>query len=55
MFDVMADWLTVPLLHAEGGKMPRRVGLAHPSIAPYGLIQTLDSKDILISIQSDQE
>src|SRR6202171_6510146 len=28
MFDVMADWLTVPLLNAEGGHPPQRVGLA---------------------------
>src|SRR5690606_33953855 len=24
MFDVMADWLTVPLLNHEGGKTPQR-------------------------------
>ncbi len=55
MFDVMADWLTVPLLHHEGGKSPRRVGLAHPSIAPYGVFTTKDGASILISIQSDRE
>lgn len=55
MFDVMADWLTVPLLHAEGGKPPRRIGLAHPSIAPYGVFTTDDRKALLISIQSDRE
>ncbi|QEL22219.1 CoA transferase [Bosea sp. F3-2] len=55
MFDVMADWLTVPLLHQEGGKAPRRIGLAHPSIAPYGVFATSDGKQILISIQSDRE
>ncbi len=55
MFDVMADWLTVPLLHEEGGKPPRRIGLAHPSIAPYGVFTTRDGRQILISIQSDRE
>lgn len=55
MFDVMADWLTVPLLNHEGGRSPKRVGLAHPSIAPYGVFETQDSKQILISIQSDRE
>ncbi len=55
MFDVMADWLTVPLLLQEGGKPPMRIGLAHVSIAPYGVFQTKDGKDILISIQSDRE
>ena len=55
MFDVMADWLAVPLLHQEGGKPPRRIGLAHPSIAPYGVFSTRDGREILISIQSDRE
>lgn len=55
MFDVMADWLTVPLLNHEGGKTPRRVGLAHPSIAPYGVFTCKDGAQILISIQSDRE
>src|SRR3982075_1445305 len=55
MFDVMADWLTVPLLNAEDGKPPRRMGLAHPSIAPYGVFRSKDGKDILISIQSERE
>ena len=55
MFDVMADWLTVPLLNHEGGKTPRRLGLAHPSIAPYSVFTCKDGKQILISIQSDRE
>lgn len=55
MFDVMADWLTVPLLHQEGGNPPRRMGLAHPSIAPYGAFETCDRNLILLSVQSDRE
>jgi crotonobetainyl-CoA:carnitine CoA-transferase CaiB-like acyl-CoA transferase len=55
MFDVMADWLTVPLLNAEAGNEPKRMGLAHPSIAPYGVFRSRDGKDILISIQSERE
>ena len=55
MFDVMADWLTVPLLNAEAGNPPKRLGLAHPSIAPYGVFTSKDGKDILISIQSERE
>jgi formyl-CoA transferase len=52
---IMADWLTVPLLNAEGGNAPQRMGLAHPSIAPYGVFRSRDGKDILISIQSERE
>ncbi len=55
MFDVMADWLTVPLLNAEAGNPPQRMGLAHPSIAPYGVFVSSDGKAILISIQSERE
>src|ERR1700687_763600 len=55
MFDVMADWLSVPLLNAEAGNPPQRMGLAHPSIAPYGVFCSKDGKDILISIQSERE
>ena len=55
MFDSMADWMTVPLLQHEGGKTPQRIGLAHPSISPYGVFKSRDGADILISIQNDRE
>jgi formyl-CoA transferase len=55
MFDAMADWMSVPLLQHEGGAPPKRIGLAHTSIAPYGVFKSRDGADILISIQSDRE
>jgi itaconate CoA-transferase len=55
MFDAMADWMTVPLLQQEAGAPPRRMGLAHTSISPYGAFKSRDGVDILISIQSDRE
>jgi formyl-CoA transferase len=55
MFDCIADWLTVPLLQFEGGMPPRRLGLAHPSIAPYGVFRTADGRDLLVAVQSDRE
>jgi formyl-CoA transferase len=55
MFDVIADWLTVPLLNTEAGMPPQRVGLAHPSIAPYGIFSTADNQHVLISVQSERE
>ena len=55
MFDVMADWLTVPLINSEAGNPPQRMALAHPSIAPYGVFHSKDGKGILISIQSERE
>jgi crotonobetainyl-CoA:carnitine CoA-transferase CaiB-like acyl-CoA transferase len=56
LFDGMADWMNVPLLYFEGtGEAPRRVGLAHPSIAPYGAFPTRDGSLVLISIQNERE
>jgi len=55
MFDAMAEWMAVPLIQYEGGAPPKRMGLAHTSIAPYGAFKTEDGADILISIQSDRE
>jgi formyl-CoA transferase len=55
MFDAMADWMAVPLLQHEGGDTPKRIGLAHTSISPYGAFKTKDSGDVLISIQNDRE
>lgn len=55
MFDAMADWMAVPLLQHEGGDTPKRIGLAHTSISPYGAFKTRDGGDVLISIQNDRE
>lgn len=56
LFDGMADWMNVPLLYAEGtGRAPERVGLAHPSICPYGAFATADGALVLISIQNERE
>jgi crotonobetainyl-CoA:carnitine CoA-transferase CaiB-like acyl-CoA transferase len=55
LFDAMADWMTVPLLYQEHtGKAPPRVGLAHPSVQPYGLYDCADGQ-IVISVQNDRE
>jgi crotonobetainyl-CoA:carnitine CoA-transferase CaiB-like acyl-CoA transferase len=56
LFDGMADWMNVPLLFYEGtGKAPQRLGLAHPSICPYGAFATNDGALVLISIQNERE
>lgn len=56
LFEVMADWMNVPLLHrAYGGKQPACVGLNHPSIAPYGMYPIGDGKGVVISIQNERE
>ena len=56
LFDGMADWMNVPLLYFEGtGSAPARMGLAHPSICPYGAFPTSDGAMVLISIQNERE
>jgi len=56
LFDGMADWMNVPLLFYEGtGRAPERLGLAHPSICPYGAFATSDGALVLISIQNERE
>ena len=56
LFGALADWMNVPLLYWEGtGKAPERVGLAHPSICPYGAFATSDGALVLISIQNERE
>ena len=56
LFDGMADLMNVPLLFEEGtGAAPPRIGLAHPSICPYGAFATADGSLVLISIQNERE
>jgi len=56
LFDGMADWMNVPLIFYEGtGRAPERMGLAHPSICPYGAFPTKDGALVLISIQNERE
>jgi len=56
LFDGMADWMNVPLMFFEGtGKTPARIGMAHPSLCPYGAFETKDGAQILISIQNERE
>jgi itaconate CoA-transferase len=55
LFDGMADWMAVPLLHFDyGGTAPKRVGLHHPSIAPYGTY-SYDGGEVLVAVHNDPE
>ena len=56
LFDSAAELMSVPYLQTRyGGKAPARVGLKHPSIAPYGAFTCADGRDIVISIQNERE
>ncbi|HUC63477.1 MAG TPA: CaiB/BaiF CoA-transferase family protein [Alphaproteobacteria bacterium] len=55
LFSALADWMAVPLLYQDyGGAAPKRVGLNHPSIAPYGAYPCKDGA-IVIAIQNERE
>ena len=54
LYHALADWMNVPYLQTRyGGKPPARVGLRHPTIAPYGAFMCRDGKAVLISIQNE--
>lgn len=56
LFDVAAEWMTVPLVHGETGDgAPERLGLRHPSIAPYGAFADKQGRLTLLSIQNERE
>jgi crotonobetainyl-CoA:carnitine CoA-transferase CaiB-like acyl-CoA transferase len=56
LFGSLADWMNVPYLQqVYGGKAPTRVGINHPTIAPYGAYQTGDGATLVIGIQNDRE
>jgi itaconate CoA-transferase len=56
LFDSAAELMAVPYLQARyGGRAPERVGLKHPTIAPYGAFACADGRDIVISIQNERE
>ncbi|MFP3547506.1 CaiB/BaiF CoA-transferase family protein [Rhizobium sp. SIMBA_035] len=55
MFDGMADWMAVPLLHFEhAGRETQRYGLAHASIYPYRPYSCRDGA-LVVSIQQNSE
>lgn len=55
MFDVIADWMNMPLLgHRYFGPAPQRLGLTHTFVAPYGAFHAADGI-VMISIQNNRE
>jgi itaconate CoA-transferase len=56
LFGSAAELMAVPYLQARyGGAAPRRVGLRHPSIAPYGSVTCADGTELVLSIQNERE
>ena len=56
LFDSAAELMAVPYLQTRyGGSAPARVGLRHPSIAPYGSFMCADGRELVLSIQNERE
>jgi crotonobetainyl-CoA:carnitine CoA-transferase CaiB-like acyl-CoA transferase len=56
LFHAIADWMNVPYLQTRYGRRPPpRVGLRHPSIAPYGAFPCRDGKMLLLAVQNERE
>ena len=55
MFDTVAEWMSVPLLHYENANIEtKRHGMAHSSIYPYRPYSCLDG-DVLIAVQNNDQ
>ena len=56
LFGALADWMNQPLAFTQGtGIAPERVGLAHPTVTPYGAFDSRDGVPVLISVQNERE
>ena len=56
LFDSAAELMAVPYLQARyGAGAPERVGLKHPSIAPYGAFTCSEGREVVLSIQNERE
>jgi crotonobetainyl-CoA:carnitine CoA-transferase CaiB-like acyl-CoA transferase len=56
MFNSLADWMNPFYLgYVYNNKTPKRNGMTHPIIVPYGAYACKDELTILIAIQNDRE
>jgi itaconate CoA-transferase len=56
MFDAMVEWMGHPLYYTHfSGKAPKRSGLDHATIVPYGRFRAGDGKYVMFGIQNERE
>jgi itaconate CoA-transferase len=56
LYHSVADWMNVPYLQQRyGGLTPLRLGLHHPTIAPYGAYTCADGTSLLLAVQNERE
>ncbi len=56
LFDGMAEWMAVPLMHYDyAGTIQPRVGINHATISPYGAYGCADDLSVVMAIQNERE
>ena len=56
LFDALVEWMGFPLQYTAGsGVAPRRAGMSHAAIAPYGAFAAGDGGEIVLGIQNERE
>jgi itaconate CoA-transferase len=56
LYHSIADWMNVPYLQTRyGGSPPKRIGLSHPTIAPYGVYRCAGEAQLLVAVQNERE
>jgi crotonobetainyl-CoA:carnitine CoA-transferase CaiB-like acyl-CoA transferase len=52
----MTEWMSYPAYYTEGsGRPPRRTGMRHATISPYGPFRTGNGKIVFFGIQNERE
>jgi itaconate CoA-transferase len=56
LFDSLSQWVSAPLYtYLATGRQPRRVGMRHASIVPYGLFALADGSQVNLAVQNERE
>jgi itaconate CoA-transferase len=56
LFDALSEWMSYPAYYTRGGGVPpRRSGMRHATIAPYGPFRAGDGRTIFFGIQNERE
>jgi crotonobetainyl-CoA:carnitine CoA-transferase CaiB-like acyl-CoA transferase len=56
LFDALGEWMGQPAYYTMySGEQPRRVGIEHATIAPYGPFSTADGGTVVVGIQNEPE
>jgi itaconate CoA-transferase len=56
LFDALCEWLSHQRIISQmTGRLPKRAGTSHATIAPYGAFSCSDGRDVVIAVQNTRE